>query len=312
MRAVTFHRFGPPDVLQIEDRPMPVPGPEEVVVKVAAATVNPTDTFMRSGEQAKMMAELQPPYTCGQEFSGRVEALGGPSTRLSHGQAVMGIVNPRRPQGGAYAEYVCVPQRSVVAAPENIDLVEAATIPMNGLTARLALEALALPRGSTLLVTGGAGALGGYVVQLARDAGLRVIADAKDEDKPLLAQLGANDIVPRGEGMAAAVRTLCPGGVDGLVDAARLGEGAAALVRDGGGVVAVHRAQTFDTQRLKVTWASVTSQVTNTEGLEWLAERVRRQALTPRVSHRLALADASQAHRLMERGGLRGRVVLVL
>ncbi|HXX85387.1 MAG TPA: NADP-dependent oxidoreductase [Casimicrobiaceae bacterium] len=311
MRAIVFKQFGAPEVLQMAELPEPVPAPGEALVRVAAAGVNPTDVLMRSGQQAKLMTDLKPPYICGQEFSGHVHALGGASTRLKQGQAVMGIVNPRRPQGGAYAEYVCVPERSLVAAPENIDLVDAATIPMNGLTARVALQALALPPGATLLVTGGAGALGGYVIQLANDAGIAVIADAKEQDRALLIRLGAREVVPRGEGMTAAVRDKHPAGVDGLVDAALIGDAVAALVRDGGGVVGVRAAQPYDTQRLKVTWVSVLNQITNTESLEWLAERVRRKVLTPRISHRIHLADAKEAHRLVDQGGLRGRVVLV-
>ena len=101
MQAVVFREFGGPEVLQVAQLPDPVPGPHEVVVKVAAATVNPSDLMMRSGQQADRMADLKPPYICGQEFSGHVHALGSPSTRLTVGLRVMGIVHPRRPRGGA-------------------------------------------------------------------------------------------------------------------------------------------------------------------------------------------------------------------
>ena len=118
----------------------------------------------------------------------------------------MGIVNPRRPGGGALAEYVCVPSASVAVLPKTVDLVEAATIPMNGLTAKMTLEALDLPPGAVLLVTGAAGAVGGYLIQLAKHAGLRVVADARDPDRELLLRLGVGEVVPRGKGMFPAVR----------------------------------------------------------------------------------------------------------
>ena len=311
MRAVVFDRFGPPDVLHVAQLPSPVAGEGEVLVKVAAATVNPTDLMMRSGQQAKAMIGLEPPFIAGMEFAGYVHALGGRSSRLEPGQAVMGIVNPRRSQGGAHCEYVCVPEASVVPTPEGLDIVSAATLPMNGLTASMALQALALSAGATLLVTGGAGALGGYVIQMARHMGLHVIADAKEQDRDLLARLGATELVPRGEGMAASIRVNHAAGVDGLVDAALIGNAAAAVVRDGGVVVSVRRTQVIDTQRLKAAYIGVLEQATNTEALASIADLAREGAITPRVAQILSFDHAADAHRLLEQGGLKGRIVLV-
>ena len=114
--------------------------------------------------------------------------------------------------------------------------------------------------------------------------------------------------------MAAAVRAKHPAGVDGLFDAALLGDEAAALVKDGGGVAAVRRAQQFDahnTKRLRITYVGVMDDITNTEAIQWIADRARRKVLTPRVAHRIPMSEASKAHRLVEQGGFRGRVVLV-
>ena len=120
--------------------------------------------------------------------------------------------------------YVVAPASSLVPIPGNMSYAEAATVPMNGLTALAALDLLDLKPGSRLLVTGGACAPGGYAISLARHQGHFVIADGREGDRELLLQLGAGMVVPRGEAMAAAVREAAPGGVDGLVDAARLGE----------------------------------------------------------------------------------------
>ena len=180
---------------------MPVANGGEVVVKVVASPVNPTDIMMRDGRQAALMSDLEPPFIAGVEFAGHVHSLADDVSGLAVGQPVMGIVNARRRAGGAHAQFVCVPVASLAALAPAIDLVEAATVPMNALTARMTLEALSLPRGGSLLVTGGAGAAGGYVIELAKRAGLVVIADAKDTDTDLLRRLGADHIVPRGDGM---------------------------------------------------------------------------------------------------------------
>ena len=310
MKASAFQSFGAPEVVQLIELPVPTPAAGEIVVRVAASTVNPTDLMMRSGQQAGLMKDLKPPYIAGMEFAGRVHATSD-SQRLRVGQAVMGIVNPRRPQGGAHAEYVCVPEASLAALPEGSDLVAACTVPMNGLTARMALEALGLAPGAILLVTGGAGAVGGYVISLARLARLRVVADAKESDRELLQSLGAALIVPRGEGTAAGVHERHPDGVDAVVDCALLGDPAAALVRSGGVFVSLRRSQVVTDSRLRLITIGVLDQVTNTPALEWLAQRFADGTLKPRIAQQLPAARAAEAHRLVEQGGLRGRVVLV-
>ena len=212
MRAVAFTEYGGPDVLRVMELPEPTATAGEVVLRVVASTVNPTDTLMRAGKQARMMTRLTPPYIAGVEFAGYVHRVGDGATTLSVGQPVMGIVNARRPGGGAHAEYVCVPAASVAPLASTTDLAEAATVPMNGLTAKLTIDLLGLPSGATVLVTGGAGAMGGYAVQLAKHARFNVIADAKDSDVDLLRRLGADDVVPRGNAMDAAIRERFPGG----------------------------------------------------------------------------------------------------
>lgn len=312
MLAVNFDAFGGPDVLKLVERPIPVAGPGEAVVKVMASPVNPTDLMMREGRQAAMMTDIKPPYCVGVEFGGHVHALGQGVTNLAVGQPVMGIVNSRRPAGGAHAQYVCVPAASLAVLAPNVDIVGASTIPMNGLTAKMVLELLDIPRGGSVLVTGGAGATGGYAIELARVLGLTVVADAKDSDAELLLGLGANHVVPRGEGTADAVRRIFPNGVDGLVDAALISNIAAAAVRDGGSAVTLRRTFPITDPRLRAHTVHVFDQDTNATALAWLADLIRDGKLTPRVAMRLPLVQAAEAHRLVEQGGLRGRVVLMM
>ena len=312
MRAAGHMIFGGPEVVEVMELQDPVAREDEVVVKVAASTINPTDLMMRAGQQADLMTHLRPPYVPGVEFAGVVHGVGGPTSTFSIGQRVMGIVNARRPSGGSHAEFVSVPEASIVALEPTIDLEEAATVPMNGLTAKIAIEALGLSPGEVLLVTGGAGAAGGYAIQLANAAGFTVIADAKDSDVDLLRALGAHVIVPRGEKMVAAVRQAFPSGVDGLIDAALLGDRAGALVRDGRTAVSLRRSNPITDARLQTRWINVFEHDKNTTALMWLAEKLRRGQLTPRVAMRLPLSEAREAHRMAARGGLRGRIELLM
>jgi NADPH:quinone reductase len=312
MLAVNFTEFGDADVIRIVERPIPVPGAGEVVVKVAASTVNPTDLMMRAGRQAPMMTDIKPPYSTGVEFGGHVHALGQGVTNFAVGQPVMGIVNSRRPAGGAHAQYVCVPAASLAALAPTVDVVEAATIPMNGLTAKMVLELLDIPRGGSVLVTGGPGATGGYAIELAKVMGLVVVADAKESDAALLRKLGADHVVPRGDGAAAAVLKIFPNGVDGLIDAAVIGNTVSSAVRDGGGAVMLRRAVPITDPRLRVNPVHVFDQDTNAQALAWLADLARDGKLTPRIAMRLPLSQAVEANRIVERGELRGRVVLTM
>lgn len=311
MRVSAFHEFGPPEVLRTIERARPEAGPGEVRIRVVASTVNPTDVLMRGGRQIRMMTDLYPPYVCGNEFAGHVDQIGSGVSGFRLGQTVMGVMNPRQAMGGSHAEWVSIPATSVTGVPDGLSLIEAATLPMNGLTAMLALDTLALPARGSLLVTGGAGALGGYIIQLAKARGLKVVADAHAIDESLLRGLGADDLVPRGDAMRDAMKALYPEGVDGLIDCALLGDPAAALVKDSGAAIIVRLNLRITDPRLQVHHITVGSQLANTPGLASLAEAWRIGRLTPRVGTTLSMDQAAEAHRLVEQGGHRGRVVLV-
>ena len=312
MRAVGLSRWGGPDVLHVVDLPDPGAGPADVTIRVHAAGVNPTDTQLRSGQRAERLKGVPPPHVPGMDAAGVLEQIGaGASTGLRVGERVMAIVLPRGPHG-AYAERVVVPASSVVRSPAGASDAEAAALPMNGLTARLALDVLALRPGQTLAVSGAAGAVGGYVVQLAAAEGLTVVADAAPADEPLVRALGADMVAPRGAAFAAHVRTLVPGGADGLVDAALLGAGAVGAVRDAGRFVSlrgydgggeVHRGITVHP-------VYVRNYAHEHEKLDRLRAQAEEGTLTLRVARVFPAEHAAEAHRLLEAGGVRGRLVL--
>ena len=312
--AVGIQEFGGPNVLGVIKRAMPRPLSDQVLVRVHAATVNPTDTLFRTGAQTGRMAGLTPPFTPGMEFAGQVVALGnvpGDLPEFQVGDRVAGVVAPWQSKGDAQARFVASPLSGLAHIPASMKYDEAATVPMNGLTALMAVKLLGLEPGSRVLVTGGTGALGGYSISLASHLGYRVIADGYPDDAALLTGLGAEVVVPRGQGTVDAVRTLLPEGVDGIIDGARLGTAVTNLLRDGGVFVQVRREPPTSDRRIRYETIMVTDHRDNTAAIRQAIELAANGIIRPRVAQRLPMEQAADAHRLVEKGGLRGRVVLL-
>ena len=317
MRAVGFTEFGGPDVLRVLEVDEPHAGEGEVRIKVSAVDVNPSDTVGREGGYVQLMRQIDPdfqvpppPWVVGWDAAGVVDEIGpGTTTDLEVGDRVVATANPVLMRG-AYVEYLVASAASVAPAPASVDDVAASTLPMNGLTARLGLDKLALPAGSTIAVTGAAGAYGGYTVQLAKADGLRVIADASEADEDLVRKLGADVVVRRGPDVAKRIREVVPDGVDAVADGAVLDGAVLGAVRDGGAVVSVRR-YTGPPER-GITWHPifVTEYLTNREKLVELCRQVDDGVLTLRVAGTYPATDAAAAHRRLEAGGTRGRLVI--
>jgi NADPH2:quinone reductase len=308
VRAVAISAPGGPEVLSVIDRSVREPGPGEVRIAVRAAAVNPTDIGLRVAGGG----DLPAPWTPGMDAAGTIEMVGGGVDRLRVGDEVMAAVSPRRPEGGAQAELVVVPAAAVVPVPSGVTLEQASTLPMNGLTAKLGLEVLGLAGGETLAVTGGAGLLASYVIPLAKELGLRVVADAKPEDEELVRGFGADVVVARSERFAEAVREAVPDGVDGLYDTALLHEAAWGAVRDGGAMVVVRGWQPDETERgIRVEPVRVATVLERTDWLEELRSLASDGRLRLRVAGEYPPEEAAEAQRVMDAGGLRGRVVIV-
>jgi NADPH2:quinone reductase len=320
MRAVVVTEYGGPEVLRQVDVEEPQAGPGHVRIRVHAATVNPADVLLRIGDidDALRASTLSAPYRPGMEVAGILDEV-GPDTRtdLHVGDRVMAIMMPIDDSGGAYAEYVVVEADQVTTAPAGSSHAEAATLPMNGLTARRALDVLHLAPGETVAVTGAAGAVGGYVVQLAKADGLRVIADAAPTDEQLVAALGADDVVARGSGVGERIRRLRPEGVAAVVDAALQGDEVLPGLRDDGQIAIVRRPGERGTSTLhpdrgitiRDVWVPDYTHATDKlDGLRVLAEEGK---ITLRVAQTFPAAQAAAAHRALEKGGVRGRLVLI-
>lgn len=308
MRAVAIPRPGDADVLEVIDRPVRDAGEGEVRVAVRAAAVNPTDIGVRE----RGVEGLPPPWVPGMDAAGTIESVGPGVDRLEVGQEVMAALTPRRPDGGAQAELIVVPAASVVPIPRGATLQQAATLPMNGLTALLGLDLMGLEAGQTLAVSGGAGLLGSYVIELAKVRGLRVIADAKPEDDALVESFGPDVVVPRGAGFNDAVRDAAPDGADALYDTALLGRDAFPAIRDGGQIAVVRGWDGSETERgIEVRPVLVRNALERTDWLEELAALASDGRITLRVAGEYPPERAADAQRVMSAGGLRGRALIV-
>ncbi|GAA4687148.1 NADP-dependent oxidoreductase [Streptomyces chumphonensis] len=297
MRAALVSSFGGPEQVEIADVPVPAPGPGQVRVKVAAAALNPVDAAVRSGLFGGDGRRLG----LGWDVAGTVDAVGD-GAGFTVGEEVVGLAHGPHKALGSHADHVVLDASALAPAPASTDAVHAATLPLNGLTAAQALDLLALRAGQNLLVTGAAGALGGYAIQLAVRHGLNVTALAGTGDEELVRSLGAHRFVPR-------TATSLPHGFDGVLDAAVLGAPALALVRDGGAYTGVRPPAQPPAER-GVRTATVGVRADGAR-LATLATLVDLGALTPRVAHTYPLADAADAHARHAKGGLRGRIVLV-
>jgi NADPH:quinone reductase-like Zn-dependent oxidoreductase len=287
-------------------------GRGEVRLRVHAAAVNPTDTFVRNGARADRQGDTRPPYVPGMDAAGLVDEVGeGVTTGLAVGDRAMAIVVPHGAHG-AYRESIVLPAGSVARAPAGTTLVEASTLPMNGLTARLSLDLLDLRPGQTLAVTGAAGAYGGSVVQLAKAEGLTVIADASPADTELVSGLGADIVVPRGDGVAAEIRRHAPGGVDGLADGAVLNELVVDAVADGGRFTSVRGFKGEPQRGITFTATRVVDYQLEHEKLDRLRKQAEDGVLTLRVAALYPPERAGEAHARLEAGGTRGRCVIEL
>jgi NADPH:quinone reductase-like Zn-dependent oxidoreductase len=306
MRAVTARTFGGPEVLEITDVPVPDMGPGQLRIRVEAATVNPVDIATRAGFLAKagLMARTTD-VAIGWDVAGVVDES---AAGFTAGDRVIGLRDRLDVATGAQADYIVLDAGNVALAPQNVDAIAAATIPLNGSTALQALRLAGLSAGQTLLVTGAAGAVGGYAVELAAAQGIHVVAAASEADEALVRGLGARDFVGRQEDLAAAVRRIVPGGVDAALDVAKVGVRALDAVRNGGAFIAFAAgAEPLGLRGIRVANVWVRA---DRDDLGELVAYVEKSQLTLRVADTMPLEKVTEAQVRLAAGGLRGRLVL--
>ncbi len=321
MRAIRIHEQGGPEVLVAEDIPTPEPGPGQVRVRVAAAGLNFIDTYQRAGAY-----QMQLPATLGMEGAGVVDAVGPDVDGPIEGDRVAWAMQP-----GSYAEQVVVSADKVVAVPPGVDLEQAAAVMLQGCTAHyLAHSTVALEKGNTVLVTAAAGGAGRLLVQVAKRFGTRVIGTVSSDEKEALARAaGADDIVRyRDVDLVEAVRSLTGGtGVDVVYDSVGRDtftksldclrpRGYLVLYGQASGPVAPVDPQVLNAKgSLYLTRPTLGHYIATRHELAWRAgdlfSWMAAGELEVRIDRAWPLAEAAEAHRYIEAGETKGKVLLV-
>lgn len=308
MKAVLFHEYGGIDVLRYEDVDRPVPGPGEVLIQVAGAAFNPIDTWFRAG----ILDQIFPvtfPHTLGIDVAGTVVEQGKGVEAPPVGAAVLGFLPMTGP--GAAAEFVVAPAAVLVPAPNNVALADSAAIPVAALTAWQALFELGeLTSGQRVLVNGAGGGVGGFVVQLAKQAGATVIATASARSAETVRSFGAGEVIDYttvkiGDAVSEPVDL-----VINLVAGSRDDTAALLDVTKPGGVLvsATSPGGEFPDRDVRVLFIHVRSDPAQ---LAQIVKRVEGGALHLDISDRRPLAETRIVHERSESGAVRGRVVLI-
>jgi NADPH:quinone reductase-like Zn-dependent oxidoreductase len=299
MKAVRFSRFGGPEVLEIVDLPDPHPGPGQVRIAVRAAGVNQSDWKKRKG-----LMDEELPQTLGYEAAGVVDELGEGVTDVAVGDRVYGF----SPDGAAQAELAVLSYYAPI--PPSLDFAGAAALPAAVETATRALDQLGVGSGSTLLVNGASGSVGGAAVQLAVARGARVIGTASPANHEYLRSLGAEPAA-YGEGMADRVRALAPDGVDLALDVAGSGV-LPELIELAGGPEHVITVADFSGAQVHGVRFSRGDSGRALHALADIGPLVESGRFSLPVAQTFPLAEVAQAHRVSENDHARGKLVLLV
>lgn len=304
MKAIVVHKYGGPEVLSYEDALRPTPGAGDVLLRVEAAGVNPGETKIRRGDFAEYHAL---PFILGYDLAGTVAELGPGVKGFAVGDAVYGM--PDSTRDGGYAEFAAVRASEIARRPQSLSAVEAASVPLAGLTAWQALfEVGGLTAGQTVLIHGAAGAVGGFAVQFARNVGATVIATTGGPDRGYVEGLDAQAIVDyKTERFEDAARD-----VDVVLDTigGETQTRSFMTMKKGGILVATTTPPDEDAAKAHGVTAKMVGVTPNAARLAEIAALIDAGRVGTRVGLVLPLAEARQAHERLEKGGTRGKIVL--
>lgn len=307
MRAVVYEEFGGADVLRVVDRPEPHIGADAVVVKVAAASLNPVDYKIREGYLRGLM-DVHFPAVPAWDVSGTVVKAGLDTPELQVGDEVLAYARKDVVQDGTLAEYVSVPVRTAAKKPAGLSFEEAAALPLAGLTALQSIRRAGLTAGATVLVHAAAGGVGSIAVQLAVHAGARVVGTASAGNHDYLRSLGAEPVA-YGDGLVEAARGLVPDGFDVILDyvGGQAIETAPALLRPGGTIASITDARARDELGGQYVWVRPDS-----ADLAELADLAARGVVRVEIARTFPLEEAAEAYRALETGHTRGKIVVTV
>jgi NADPH:quinone reductase-like Zn-dependent oxidoreductase len=300
MKAVRMHGYGGADQLRYEDAPTPVPGPNEVVVKLSATSVNPIDWKIRRGDRKASMT-LQFPVILGRDVAGEISAAAAGASDFKIGQKVMALADR------AYAEFVAVPIALLAPVPEGLDIEQAGALPLVVSTGAELMERIGPQRGDTVLVTGALGGVGRTAVYVALERGARVIVGVRARQKQQAQALKAARIVALdSDDEVSALPEL-----DAIADTVNgevIGKLLAKLKRGGALGSVLGKPKAAEGKDIRIEAFSVQP---NAMRLARMAEAVRSGKLAIPIARKFKLSEAAAAQQLAETGHVDGKVVLV-
>lgn len=326
MRAMVIDGFGGADRLHWAELPRPEPGPDpsssDVLVRVVSAGVNPADWKTREGKLSAFI-DYHFPFVLGFDLAGIVEAVGAGVDAVKPGDRVFGMSRQGQGSDGAYAEFCIADAAMLAPLPAGWHFADAAALPVAGTTAYGGLvDAGGLKAGQTVLINGGAGGVGSIGIQIARALGARVAVTCSAANADYVLALGAERAIDYREGdVADAVRTWAPGGVDLVLDAVGLDTllpRATDIVAPGGRYVEIETLMSRASEEQVSAAAAAGIQVlSNMVAIARIAEHLRgltalcdNGGVEPVPTRLMALGDAAEAHRAIESGHVRGKIIL--
>ena len=308
MTAARFHKYGGPDVLQVEQIERPSPGPGQVLVRVHAASVNPVDWKLRQGD-LKAMFDVNLPCTAGEDLAGVVEQLGDGVEGLRVGEAVYAMM-PLDPTG-AYAEFALLEAKAVGRKPSALDFNEAAAVPMGALTAWQGIVGQGgLHAGTRLFVHGAGGNVGGMAVQIAHALGAEVTAAASAGYRALVEGWGADRFIDYGAGRfedEAVDMDIVFDTLGGEMQARSLG-----MLKPGGILVSIVGVADSDAAAVHGVRAVAFGAVPDGGQLGRIADMIDAGQIRPNIGSTLPLARAAEAQELSQAGDVKGKIVLTM
>ncbi|HEU0139378.1 MAG TPA: NADPH:quinone reductase [Bryobacteraceae bacterium] len=323
MKAAFIDKFGAPEGIRFDEFPTPVVGDSDVLVSVAAVTVNPIDTYIRAGA---FDAAVPLPFIIGRDMTGVVEAVGRHVTSFRRGDRVWANNQGYHGRQGTFAEFCCVQEELLYRLPPEADLRDSVAVVHSGLTALLGLRLrAAINPGETIFINGGDGNVGSAVLQFAKAAGARAIVTSAHHEKAAWSrELGADLVINyRKDDVVRTVLDFCPGGVDVYWDASATPDATRALEMTARRARLVFMAGLKHRTTLPVgafysknlTLYGFTATDATTEELSVCADEINRalqaRTLRPRIAARLPLSSAAEAHHLIENTTQFGKIVLL-
>lgn len=307
MKAITYSEFGSADVLSLTEVPEPHIGPDVMLVKVKAASVNPVDYKIREGYLAGLI-DGDFPITPGWDVSGVVVKPGLDTPEFAEGDEVFAYARKDSLIGGAFAEYIAVPVRTAAHKPAGISFEQAAALPLAGLTALQTVRRSRVREGQIVLVHAAAGGVGSIAVQLARHAGARVVGTASPRNHDYIRSLGAEPI-SYGDDLVSQAKAIAPDGFDVILDyvGGQAIDTAPALLAHGGTITSITDARARTELGGNYVWVRPDS-----AQLAELGQLVLDGIVRVEIAQTFPLEQAADAHRAVETGHVRGKVVVTI